>query len=188
MLTRKLFMKAIDAAKKRKADATVSRAAGMGPNTLSAIRKGRVPSLEHAARIADTVGLELVLRPKGEALSLYALQLSVATALLSGSWGGAAKRAALPIDAVMKWAETLGKMVAGVYEKLEPGFTPAECDDPELHYREMTGALSLYHGLRRTPPTKAEEELGAILLASGLANPTGDRPPSDDAPDQEADE
>lgn len=186
MITVAAFLEYIDRASGKRSDNEISRAAGLTSNAIAAMRKGKVPSLERAARVADVVGLELVARPKGEVINLHALQLSMATVLLSGSWGDSARGGQLPIDAVLKPVETFGMMLAGAYRHLEPGFRPPECDDPAEHYREMVKVLGLYHRLVQAPPTKAEEKLAAVLLASGLAAPSGNRGPAPEPPDQES--
>ena len=105
MMTLASFLEHIDRASGNRSDTEVSRAAGLHKNALGRVREGSAPSLERAARLADAVGLELVLRPKGEVINLRALQLSVASVLLSGSWGDAARSAQLPIEAALKSAE-----------------------------------------------------------------------------------
>ena len=189
MITLATFLEQIDRARGGRSDQEISRAAGLTANAVARMRgkRGAVPSLERAARLADVVGLELVLRPKGEVINLHALQLSMATVLLSGSWGDAARGGGLPIDAVLKPVETFGMMLAGAYRYLEPGFRPPECDNPAEHYREMINLLGLYHRLDQAPPTEADVRLAALLLASGLAAPTGDPGPALEPPDQESD-
>ena len=187
MITLATFLEQIDRARGARSDQEISRAAGFSANAVARMRGGALPSLERAAQVADVVGLELVLRPKGEVISLHALQLSMATVLLSGSWGDAARGGGLPIDAVLKPVETFGMMLAGAYRDLEPGFRPPECDNPAEHYREMVNLLGLYHRLDHAPPTEADERLAALLLASGLAAPTGAPGPALKPPDQESD-
>lgn len=83
MFTTKDLVRAIDAAKGQKSDPEVSRSAGVGPNTLREIRKkGRVPTLERASRLADAVGLELAIRPKGHYLDPLAAHMAFAILLM----------------------------------------------------------------------------------------------------------
>ena len=77
MLTAKEFLEIVDGAKGRRADVEVSRSAGLPSNTLSAMRGGRIPSLERAARVADAVELELVVRRKGETIDQLAVELAI---------------------------------------------------------------------------------------------------------------
>lgn len=83
MLTLETFLKKIAGAKGDRSDAAVSEAAGLQSQAVAAMRRGKVPSLERAAAIADAVGLELVVRAKGEAINLFALRLAMLNVFVS---------------------------------------------------------------------------------------------------------
>ena len=181
-----MLRRAVEIALGRRSAEGVAIGNGLPRKAVVGLLEGRAPGLGRAGEIADALGLELRVHRKGEPLDLHALQLAIAVTLLSETWGDVAKSADLPIDAVMKSAEVFGGILAGAYLHLEPGFRPSECGDPAEQYRRMVDAMSLYHGLGRRAATEAEEKLGSILLASGLASPLGNRGPADDSLDEES--
>lgn len=74
MMSLATFLEHIDRAIGKRSDNEISRAAGLAGNALARIREDKVPSLERAAKLADAVGLELVVRPKGETIDPFALR------------------------------------------------------------------------------------------------------------------
>ena len=74
MLTREAFLRILEGAMGGKSAVSVARSAGLPDNAIAAMRKGRTPSLERAARLADAVELELYIRRKGEVFNKAGLE------------------------------------------------------------------------------------------------------------------
>ncbi|MDE0390983.1 MAG: hypothetical protein OXI57_02810 [Rhodospirillales bacterium] len=127
------FLQSMDRARGSRSDKEISQAAGLSGNAVAAMRAGKVPSLERAARVADVVDLELCLRRKGESISPWALRLTFEVFLRHFRKGGGGS----PIteDEIAARAEGMAKYVAQIYGPLATMFDPSECDEPEEQFR-----------------------------------------------------
>lgn len=81
MITTDDLLKILDAAKGRCSDAELSRRAELPIKAVAGLREGKKPSLERAAALADAVGLELVVRRKGEDIDPLVLRVALAKTL-----------------------------------------------------------------------------------------------------------
>ena len=124
------FLKHIDRERGRRSDQEISRAAGLPSNAMARLRADNTPSLERAARLADVVGLELVMRPKGEAIDPFALRVAVLMQLVLAPGG-----------------DEIGELADAAAARLERAYKPAE---------EMFG---LVPAPRRKPALEAMQKM-----------------------------
>lgn len=125
MLTTEAFLKCVDE-RKVDSDAKISVEAGLPRKALAAIREGKRPSLDRAAAIAGAVGLEMVLRPKGEPLNERALCAVLEHALRARSEAGAVADEGAPAE-----AKRLAADIAFIYPRLIGALDPSVWNDPE---------------------------------------------------------
>lgn len=147
MMNVETFLDCIDNARGSRSDKDISQAAGLSGNAVAAMRAGKVPSLERAARLADVVGLEVCLRRKGETISPWALRLALETLFYHINMIDGAPPAA---DArVPARAEASAMYLVRAYGPFAEMFAPSACDDPERmfhvayffhrHFRDVEG-------------------------------------------------
>ena len=129
------FLQSIDNARGRRSDKEISQAAGLSGNAVAAMRAGKVPSLERAARVAEVVGLELCLRRKGEAISPWALRLALE--VYFRRLQEVAGTPPLTESDIAGRAETLSAHLEALYKPLAGAFDPSECDDPDGSFAVM---------------------------------------------------
>lgn len=129
------FLQSIDNARGRRSDKEISQAAGLSGNAVAAMRAGKVPSLERAARVAEVVGLELCLRRKGEAISPWALRLALE--VYFRRLQEVADTPPLTESDIAGRAETMSAYLGALYEPLAGAFDPSECDDPDGSFAVM---------------------------------------------------
>ena len=145
MMNVETFLDCIDNARGSRSDKDISQAAGLSGNAVAAMRAGKVPSLERAARLADVVGLEMCLRRKGETISPWAVRLAFELVFRRIDKIDGAPPAA---DAgVSERAEALAMYLIRTYGPFAEMFDPSACDDPErmfhiahrfnLHFRDV---------------------------------------------------
>ena len=77
MLSRETLLAIIDRHLEGRSAASISAAAGLPSGAIAEMRKGRSPSMERAARLLDALGLELIVRRKGEIVDAAALNEAV---------------------------------------------------------------------------------------------------------------
>lgn len=127
------FLDCIDNVRGPRSDKDISQAAGLSGNAVAAMRAGKVPSLERAARVAEVVGLEVCLRRKGETVSPWALRLALETLFYRMNVIEGTPPAA---DAgVPKRAEVMAAYLIRAYGLFAELFDPSACDDPEDVFR-----------------------------------------------------
>ena len=132
MMNVETFLDCIDNARGSRSDKDISQAAGLSGNAVAAMRAGKVPSLERAARLADVVGLEVCLRRKGETISPWALRLALELVFRRVNKIDGASPAT---DAgVPARAEALAMYLIRVYGPFAEMFDPSACDDPEYMF------------------------------------------------------
>ena len=168
MISVATFLKSIDCARGSRSDKEISRAAGLSGNAVAAMRAGKVPSLERAARVADVVGLELCLRRKGETISPWALRLTLETLLRhSHKVGGASP---MTEDELAEGAEHVAKFLNQLYVPFAELFDPSTCDDPEEQFR-----VSRLFG-RHLRNVESEDVEGLAAILEGRAAPAAEAP------------
>ncbi|MCE2493521.1 MAG: hypothetical protein J4F40_13090 [Alphaproteobacteria bacterium] len=127
------FLDCIDNVRGPRSDKDISQAAGLSGNAVAAMRAGKVPSLERAARVAEVVGLEVCLRRKGETVSPWALRLAIELLFRRINKIDGASPA---VDAeVPERAEALAAYLIRAYGPFAELFDPSACDDPEEMFR-----------------------------------------------------
>lgn len=132
MMDVETFLDCIDNARGSRSDKDISQAAGLSGNAVAAMRAGKIPSLERAARLADVVGLEVCLRRKGETISPWALRLAIELVFHRIDKIDGAPAAA---DAgVPERAEALAMYLIRTYGPIAEMFDPSACDDPEYTF------------------------------------------------------
>ena len=87
MLTPEKLVEAFMSAKGDQTVKDVLENADIVPTSITRINRGHEPSLTRANELADAVGLEVVLRPKGEVISPEALTLAVLAVLVNTGSG-----------------------------------------------------------------------------------------------------
>ena len=163
MMNVAVFLQSIDNARGRRSDKEISQAAGLSGNAVAAMRAGKVPSLERAARVAEVVGLELCLRWKGEAISPWALRLALE--LLFRHLGKSGAAPALTEDQVIACAEKLASGLIPAYGPFAELFDPSTCDDPEEQFR-VSRLFGRYLG-----DVESKDVEGLAVLLGGRAAP-----------------
>ena len=174
------FLRSIDNARGRRSDKEISQAAGLSGNAVAAMRAGKVPSLERAARVAEVVGLELCLRRKGEAISPWALRLA-----LEVYFRRLQEVAGAPPSTesdIVGRAETMSTYLGALYKPLAGAFDPSECDDPDGSFAVM----QTYARFLKTAENEEDALRATALwdLATGASKSAQDgleRKASDDA-------
>ena len=111
MLTFDLFRQIVDDALGGRSAAELCRKAGLPANALSDIRRGKQPTWDRAAKIAEALDLELHIRPKGEIVNMDGLR--AAAEMLAAHWVREWPREGIPVeDETLAYAAAVYKAFA----------------------------------------------------------------------------
>ena len=127
MLTLADFLRIIDAHRKGESAIQVSRKAGLPDAAVANMRLGRQPSLERAGRIAEALGLELVVRRRGEVIDFRAMHLAV-------DW---VSRVYPDFAMHPKLARRTALALEGAYRRYSAALDPGVTSDPAAAYAAL---------------------------------------------------
>lgn len=129
ILTKDMIRGIIESHLAGRAAAEVSQAAGLPPNAIAALRGGKLPSIERAAKLLDALGLELRVCRKGEHIDPRVLRLAMDELRQPGNG----------LDLDRSREPTVTRALAEAYTRLAPAFAPISTSDPDKVYRMLSG-------------------------------------------------